>query len=462
MLESLAKISHTITTIAVILAIIFAVFGLRRKYLRPSKYTKTARSESAHGVLFGTNKLRQIVYSPTGQEGHIGVFGSSGTGKTSAILIPTINAVTSGQNPANVFCIDIAGDIEPNTHVQNKIVYDPNNTKSNVSYNPFGYIDYLNDYDDQTDALCQLALILLPYQENESGGSKYFLDGGRDILKSSFIAFYFQGFSFISICQKIFESDYPTLFRAIDATGDQRASGLISQFRNQQENNVGGCFAESKKAIEFFCMNRSVANSMIESLDEGAIMFSVMDIEETNIFFKIPEHKLTLYSPLVSIIVSQMMNYLSQRPSSCNRTLFLLLDEFASYRRMEIAVALQRLRKRHVRIMLLVQTTTSIEKVYGEAEFRDMFNNMAYKVILGVSEPETQKYLADLIGEVDKVQKSQTSSGAILGRTTSTTTSSKREHAVYPSELGYLSEKKELIVIKPDGWMRLKKNFWFE
>lgn len=72
--------------------------------------------EKAQGVLLG-KKFGQLAYSPEQDEGHILVMGPSGTGKTSALLIPTLR---SWQGTALV--VDISGDISANVHTENKII----------------------------------------------------------------------------------------------------------------------------------------------------------------------------------------------------------------------------------------------------------------------------------------------------------------------------------------------------
>lgn len=66
--------------------------------------------EKAQGVLLG-KKFGLMAYSPEQDEGHILVMGPSGTGKTSALLIPTLR---SWQGTALV--VDISGDISANVH----------------------------------------------------------------------------------------------------------------------------------------------------------------------------------------------------------------------------------------------------------------------------------------------------------------------------------------------------------
>mgnify|MGYP000850872928 CR=1 FL=1 len=72
--------------------------------------------EKAQGVLLG-KKFGLMAYSPEQDEGHILVMGPSGTGKTSALLIPTLR---SWQGTALV--VDISGDISANVQTENKII----------------------------------------------------------------------------------------------------------------------------------------------------------------------------------------------------------------------------------------------------------------------------------------------------------------------------------------------------
>ncbi len=88
-----------------------------------------------HGVVFGKLVGNLVYYSPEQQEGHIAVFGPSGKGKTSALLIPTLR---SWQGTALV--VDISGDISTNVDMPNKIVFDPASSDT-VPYDVFAAVD---------------------------------------------------------------------------------------------------------------------------------------------------------------------------------------------------------------------------------------------------------------------------------------------------------------------------------
>ena len=86
------------------------------------------------GIVFG-KKGNKLYYSPTNGEGHVACFAGSGLGKTSSILIPTLQ-----HWDGTSFVIDISGDICDNVEIQNKIIFDPDNADS-ILYNIFYSID---------------------------------------------------------------------------------------------------------------------------------------------------------------------------------------------------------------------------------------------------------------------------------------------------------------------------------
>ena len=78
--------------------------------------------------------------------------GPSGTGKTSALLIPTLR---SWQGTALV--VDISGDISANVHTENKIIFDPTAADC-IPYDVFASIDAAPDDTERQERLEQLPI----------------------------------------------------------------------------------------------------------------------------------------------------------------------------------------------------------------------------------------------------------------------------------------------------------------
>lgn len=402
----------------------------------------------AHGIIFG-KKGRKVIYSPTNQEGHIAVFGGSGLGKTSALLIPTLKSWTGTS-----FTIDISGDICKNVDIPNKMIYEPANFES-IPYNIFGPIDQLQNEDDKNESLEALAFLMMPDDEKMADAGKFFNTEGRKILTASLIAFYHDGMDFIPICEKIMRSSWQDLFTCIDETEYEKATQYINSFAGASEQNTAGCKQAVDAIIKLFASNERIKRT-IRRPYSGEISFTPSELETHNVFIIIDDSKLKLYAPLLHIITAQSLEYFSNRSNDSKTTILFCLDEFASLGKMEITDALRKLRKKHIRIIMLTQSMADIDLLYGHDERMAMMNNYRFKVVLGADDTDTQEYFAKLIG-YKKTKKLSVSSNS---RQTTHTESEDKEWAIEPAELARLGKK--LVLLHPDGYIKLKKNFYYE
>lgn len=448
------EIASVLMVIIIIAVFCLAVKWKQRQLARQARPTslQIAPPGTTKGIIFGRDSDGKLVYSATQEEGSVFAVGGSGTGKTSAIVIPTLRSWTGTS-----FTIDISGDICRNVDCPSKLIYSPGSPDS-APYNVFSLIDGLADTDDQNEALEKLAYLIMPDQLDANANAKYFQDGGRNILTASLIAFYHQGMDFSDICKKIMGSDYKKLFSAIDDTQNTVAIMYINNFDGVGEQNVSGCKQNCDTAVKLFAVNSKVGGSIRRpEADETA--FSPATIEDHNVFVVIPDDMLKVYGPLLHIITAQCLDYFSARPSTQSQNILFCLDEFSSLGKLDIVDALRKFRKKHIRIMVLTQSVSDIEDVYGTGAHRSMLSNFRFKLILGVGETEAQEYFSKLIGLQEKQKTSVTNSGSI-GPVTSRTISTEKDYIIDPSSLDRLSN--DLILLYPEGYKRLKKAFYYK
>ena len=119
-------------------SIYFYIKGKREDNRNNDTKLKTINKDKAEGFIFGKVNNNKVAYSPTDDEGHIAIFGGSGSGKTSALLIPSLR-VWKG----NAFVIDISGDIIKNVPNNNAIVYDVED-RNTIPFNIFGQFTITN------------------------------------------------------------------------------------------------------------------------------------------------------------------------------------------------------------------------------------------------------------------------------------------------------------------------------
>lgn len=419
---------------------------------RPDKKAVAVMPKSkADGLVFGLYK-NKAVCSPTASEGSCAIFGGSGTGKTSAVLIPTLNAWHGTS-----FVIDISGDIYMNVSMPNMVVFTPEEDTSYVlpyPYDVFAQIDNLKTKEEQNEHLEQLALQLMPERVNLSDASKFYETEGRKILLASLIAFYHQGMDFTKICETIFQNSWKDLFRLIDKSQNLDAQQYINSFEGASEANTSGCKQACDASIRLFATNSNIKKNLHRPHDEFAI--SPKTIEDCNVFVCIPDTKLALYSQLVHLITAQVLDYFGSRPVTATQNILLAIDEFASFGKLEITDALRKYRKKHVRIMLLTQSLADIDMIYGTVERNAILNNCPFKVILSAQDTETQEFFSKLIGKEKHTEYSLTKSPT----GNSYTSHEALDYSIEAATLAHL--KDQLILLYPSGYLYLNKNYYFK
>lgn len=208
--------------------------------------------EKAQGVLLG-KKFGLLAYSPEQDEGHILVMGPSGTGKTSALLIPTLR---SWQGTALV--VDISGDISANVHTENKIIFDPTAADC-IPYDAFASIDAAPDDTERQERLEQLAYLLLPDKANDSEAGVFFTKNGRKMITAALICYYGMGWGFIEICEFFLGHDWRSLLNDIAKQENTAANAYISYSNpkySTTDNGSGRLFSDIVKGQARYVASR--------------------------------------------------------------------------------------------------------------------------------------------------------------------------------------------------------------
>ena len=392
----------------------------------------------AKGILFG-KKFGLLGYSPEQDEGHILVLGPSGTGKTSALLIPTLR---SWQGTALV--VDISGDISANVNTPNKIVFDPT-SESCIPYDVFASINAVADETERQERLEQLAYLLLPDKANDSEAGIFFCKNGRKMITAALICYYGMGWGFVEICEFFLGHDWRSLLNDIAKQQNLIANMFIGSFAGASEQNTAGCKQAADDALKLFATNDKIKNALrkVPSYEKA---ISPAMLETSSVYIYIPDEKLKIYGDLLRIITAQSMEYFSSRPTENKQTILFCLDEFASFGKLQIVESLRKLRKRRIRILVLTQSLADLDMIYGKDERKAMLGNFKFTVLLGCKDTETQDYFSKMIGDKRSLM--------------ATDPNQKPQPIIKPADLAHLEQ--DLFVICDDGAIRLHKNYYFK
>lgn len=452
--EFTTQLTQGVTRLCLILIIAIAVMTIIRLVwqLILTLYRSRlhlAKLDDAEGIILGKyGRLR--LFSPTKDESHVAVLGSSGSGKTTCIGIPTLC-----RWHGNFFAIDISGDIT-NALISTvpSIIYSPLEPHqfSTTCYDPFYEIDKLENKNDRDIALCNIAHYLIRETPGKHDAGAWYDARGRDILKAAFLAFYDIGDDFGTIAKKVVNNDYTTLFQMIDECNNPDASAYLNKFQELRPQDIGGCFESAMSALLPF------ANPMLDtwigrSSETERPSFGPSTLEEYNIIFKLPDHLREQFAPLVELMINQLFAYFAARDLAAKKKILFFLDEFASFPNIDIPPALQKFRKRGVRIMLLFQSLAQLDRNYGQSTRQEIMDNVGITAICKLENVETQEYFSRKAGSKVISKVSRSSSG-------STTTTTDRDKAIYPESFARL--KKSLIIFSGGRYIRALKAFDFE
>ncbi|WP_408072254.1 type IV secretory system conjugative DNA transfer family protein [Butyrivibrio sp. JL13D10] len=470
----LIDILYVLAVIALVAIIGIRNIDFRRNKLdtKPKKFveksTRKVKKGTAEGVTFGSSKKNplsapMITESAFGDEGHILAVGGTGLGKSTALLIPTlINWCKSWRNHRHkryFITWDISGDLHTaiGSLTGNTIVFKMGNPDS-IGYNPFAVIDAENDRNLKIKHLVHLALTLMPKHKDSSEAGDYYRKEGLKILKAAFIAFYFEGYDFVEICEKVHDLDWHQLLNEIDRTGNDDAIRLINGFADP---NLPLSYTSSAKqncedAVALFATDENI-KAIIHRGEPGNPSWCPSDMERNNIFIVIDDGDLEEYEQLNCLIANQCLQFIQNRPLSSKTSILFCMDEAASLGNIDILPALRKFRKRHCRIFILTQSLIDLDLTWGEKQRIAMMTNFKYKVILESSEPTEQEYWSKLAGkhwQWVKNGRTKNSSGEITYSETLSLV-----NKIEPYTLSNLGNN--LVLISPDGVQMLEKDFYF-
>lgn len=454
-----------VAVITIIVAILINLFRRKGGVREKSKINTTLngsgliKTNNPEGFIFGKLADKKVVLKNT-YEGHITVFGGSGKGKTSALLIPSLRAWGGP-----FFAIDISGDISRNVSGEesSRLIISPDNPEESCFVDLFYAIDVAEDIDEKREKLEQLVNLIVEIPPSSNDTQMYFLTTARKIFLAAMVGFYDIGMDFIDICKTVFFQDVNGLSKLLKETENELAIGYISPLTKENEKNIAGAKSTLNDKIKLFAdnskMEKLIRRPMIN--ENGEIegnCFLPRLVSEKQVFLKIPDKKQEYYSCFTHIVTGQVLDYISSRnfdPKQDKRIL-LALDEFASIGHFDILGPFRKFRKNGANLCILTQSLADIDLVYSENERKVILDNSAYIVVLSANDNNTREYFSNLVGR--ELKKNESVSSSANGRNVSV--SNQREFAVNPEE--WRTYDKHLVVIHPSGYTKLKKNYYFK
>jgi len=392
-----------------ILTILFIVF-VKRKKTKPknggtfgdARYSELSEILGAglqgEGIVFGGFEGKEITKPPTA-EGHCLIVGGTGTGKSRGVVIPTL---FSWQGSAIV--MDIKGELSNITsdfrRNFNKIyIFDPE-SENCACYNPIASCQTV-------DQAQELSRILIPIPNS---GDKFWAQSAQAILSSYIYEGAKNNYLLGDIAENLCTTPINELVDHCRNSDVREVRLLASVAYDMPEETLGGVMAELKSKLITIATDDNIRRATAradwspETLEENA-----------TIYLKVPEHLLEQYKELWTIIIGQTMRYLSKRGEKKQPPVLILLDELPRLSEIQnLAVMLPTLRSRNVHFLGIIQSIAQLDLIYGEKVRKVVADNCLYKLVLSATDPETQKYFSDMVGQHTALSKGTSTGSGIL------------------------------------------------
>lgn len=343
---------------------------------------KASNLHGKNGIVFGKMKDKLIEKPPT-VDGHVLICGGSGMGKSKSVAIPTLMRWEGA-----AICVDIKGELSDVTRSLRPkgktYVFNPT-LQDCAQYNP---IENVKD----AQGAQQMARVLIPEPQNTN--DPFWNRTAQGIFAAALLEGYYRGQTLQQIAHWLMTEKPEDVVKQLSESFYPHVATLAG-VGNLPEKTLGSVFGELKSHLLMWATDPGVERSTSRAdwtaatLEEGA-----------TIYLSVPEHLLTQYRPLWTVIFSQVIEHLSQREEGQNPPILLLMDEFAQLGQIpKFNEALATLRSRNVHMMIFVQSMSQLDEIYGNNGRKIISDNCRYKLILGATDVDTQKYFSELSGQ---------------------------------------------------------------
>ncbi|MBD5149615.1 MAG: type IV secretory system conjugative DNA transfer family protein [Oscillibacter sp.] len=415
----------------------------------------------------GINQFKDgsFVGVPPVMDGNFIIVGGSGSGKSTSVANPTLRTW-----PGPIFAVDVKGELaaayaeffetslRQGKLVRPYIILDLVRPDSR-SYDPLWW-PLKDDQQNLVENIWEIVYALIPRRPEDD--QPFWEETERGVLAAALYYFLNLGLGFSEIMCKILSLPLTDLCQELSASDDPIIIMTLGEVAKLKPETLACVDRGLRNKLVSFSTNGYLGH-FFRGEREGAKCLNWDDLRRYNIFLRVPEDKIEQWGGAVNLIQTQLIRYLERQPDRYsdagkdNPPVLLLFDEFARLGKLEqITNALSTLRSKNVHIALVVQSVAQIDQIYGEKARRIIFDNSQYQIIMRASDPDTQRYISELIGTCIRQQSGSSEHMDAHFRITgySDQQSEVREWAVHPHTL---STMEDVILLTPYGIYRVDK-----
>ena len=403
--------------------------SLEDKHLRGTEFTteeelkKELQNKSGYVISEYVKILREE------EPKHILIAGSTGSGKT-VLLKRLMKAQREHPDNKNAKFIihDVKGDYLRQLYDPNKdFIYNFSDERG-IYFNVF---DYITDY----NSLKSVVATIIPRSPEEK--EPIWTDSARGIMEGILTYCIAVGKPTISEVKRLMKLPFKELRKEL-----KRVEGTETavQFLSASDTQVSNYMSNFISKAQFF-------DSIDESCMEGKEPFNIEEWlqspGQSKLFMLNNVKDKDLNALRISVFVDTVIKIVLDFNEDKNRRIYLYMDELggaSNIPALETALILGR--SFGLTVIIGIQELAKIDHIYGENLRKTMVNNLNTKILLRVSDSDTAKYLAELIGEEETSNSDKSNSIGSAGDRDSLSINERKSQSlvVLPSELQELPD----------------------
>lgn len=323
------------------------------------------------------------------------LIGKVGSGKTTAILAPTILRTTQ----SSLIITDTSELFEICSGTLKRRGYDVR-----VIDVAGGITDLLNTLAFAKDkGVSQANLdILIQFALGGNGSEKFWNENAKSILNPicSALANHpnqkYNNYANLRHCLLHFGKNGKALFSLISDYGDEQDFQEFKAFLDQDEKVIQSSLSTAKSCLAIF------QDEHIQKLtSESTFELSQLRKKKTALFIKIPEGMVEPYRGIIALLYNAIFQELLKQPEKNDKSVFLILDEFANSG-ITLIPSLPSFctqnRKKRVGMLMCIQDLGQLGELGANVMSTIVEGATATKIYLPGMSIKTAKYLESLIG----------------------------------------------------------------
>lgn len=381
----------------------------------PKYYYQSVGVEGESSIFLGLLDDREyrkghFVGERAEEDGNYILVGTNGSGKSHFLIKPTLETYADP-----IVALDFKGELKKHyaNALSRRVVKRPfivwGKREGGTYYeafaivraNPLRKVQYMSE----------IAFALIPKPPDTRDG--YWIDMARNFLTAILIYGFCFEMNFIESIYLAQSKSVIELYKMISESNCEDAKMFVRDLQKLKSEQLASITTEMRRHIVNIVADTDIREALSPSEGKEAFSWEQIstDANTPHVFLELEQDRIEQWSGIIRLILTQLIRQLERRPDKHSwegkrmNPILVLLDEFPLLGKIDaITNALTTLRSRKVHFYLVIQSISQLADLYGENGKSTIMDNCQYKILLAITEPDSQSYFSRLIGKVSSIQ----------------------------------------------------------